>query len=175
MSREEPLEVVVAVFDAEQRIRGDAALHERLATNLETVAESAVLVAKDDSGALTLTGSDHSVGRNLAELTAKLLIALPLGFHGVLAMTSAGTKIAAAQRKRQVPPDVDVADVGVIVDRIPDGGLAIIEVVPTSLLKKAVKAAEVAGARGVWHAPAEDVEAALRAAQHDDPTGPEFA
>jgi len=159
----EDLHVVIALFGSDHRLRGDTALHERFATSVETSAAEAVIVAKDASGELTMTRSNHSVGRSLAELTGKLMIALPLGFHGVVALTNAGAKIAAANRDRPRHEEVGTSQLTAITDQIEPGGAALIASVSESQLSVSVAALEQIGATSVWHVPVSDVEEALEA------------
>lgn len=88
--------VVIAVFREKSKLERAVAKDDTVAATAEEVADEAIVVTKQSDGALTISRSHHSVGRSLATLTAKLMIALPLGFYGVLAFTGAGVEITAA-------------------------------------------------------------------------------
>ena len=88
--------VVIGVFSEKSKLQQAIAKDETVGATIEQVADEAVVVTKQLDGALTISRSDHSIGRSLAALIAKLMIAVPLGFYGVLAVSKAGVEITAA-------------------------------------------------------------------------------
>jgi hypothetical protein len=90
------------------------------------------------------------------------MIALPLGFSGVLAVRTAGVGITAAGRSRDEPPDVGDSDLMVVVEQMEPGWSAVIATYPDRYVDTAVTADTKLGAVMVWHALESQVEAAVR-------------
>lgn len=160
--------MVIAVFREKSDLQQAVAKDGTVAANIELVADEAIIVTKQADGALTISRSDHSVGRSLATLTAKLMIVLPLGFYGVLAVAVSGAEITAAGRTRDEPTEVGEADLGFLVEQMEPGWSAVIATYPDKYLEPAVTAFEKLGAVMVWHAPEHRVEAAVREHRIDD-------
>lgn len=154
--------VVIAVFREKSKLERAVAKDDTVAATAEEVADEAIVVTKHSDGALTISRSHHSVGRSLATLTAKLMIALPLGFYGVLAFTGAGVEITAASRHRDEPTEVGDTDLKVLVEQMEPGWSAVIATYPDKYLDRAVAAYRKLGALMVWHALESQVEAAVR-------------
>ena len=87
--------VVVATFGQRSAVEEALTKDEVLAAMIEQVADEAVIATKGPDGALTVVRAHHSAGRSIAALTTKLMVVLPLGFHGVLAATVAGIELTA--------------------------------------------------------------------------------
>ena len=160
--------VVVAIFRERSKLERAIAKDDGVAATIEQVADEAVIATKEPDGELNVTRSHHSAGRGLALLTAKLMIAVPLGFHGVLAATTAGVEISAAGRRRGEPSEFADTDLRVLSDRMESGWSAVIAVYRDRYLDPALSAFDKLGALAVWHAPEEEVESALRTTRVED-------
>ena len=82
--------IVIAVFKERSNIQKAITKDGVVAANIETFADETIIVTKNTDGSLTINRSEHSIARTLTTLTAKLMIVLPAGLHGVLAITVAG-------------------------------------------------------------------------------------
>ena len=82
--------VIIALFKEKSKAQKAAIKDTVTATSIEMVADEAIIVTKNEDGKLTISRSDHSVIRSLTVLTAKLMIVVPIGFTGALAMTTTG-------------------------------------------------------------------------------------
>ena len=141
---------------------------EVLAATIEQVADEAVVVTKDSDDGLVVTRAHHSVGRSLAVLTAKLMVVIPLGFHGILAATATSIEVTAARRQRSEPSELEEADLRILADRMEPGSSAIIAVYNDRYVDKATSVFGGLGASWVWHASEEEVEAALETSHVED-------
>ena len=153
--------MVIAVFTEKSKLERSVA-NDTIAATIEQVADEAVVVTKQPDGELTISRSHHSVGRSLATLTAKLMIAVPLGFYGVLAVTTAGVEITAASRRRDEPSEIRETDLRVLVEQMEPGWSAVIATYRDKYLETAVTAYGKLGAVMVWHALESQVETAVR-------------
>ena len=153
--------VVVAVFRERSGIERAIANEEGLAATLEQLADEAIIVTKTLDEDLEVIRSNHSVGRSLAVLTAKLMVVVPLGFHGIVAATAAAAEVAAAQRDRGEPASVELDDLRILTDHMDPGSFAIVAIYRDRLLDMAVATFTTFGAVAVWHAPEESVAEAI--------------
>ena len=160
--QKEERNIVIAVFKEKSKAQKAIFKDEVAATNIEGVADEAVIVTKNADGTLSISHSSHSIKRSLVTLTAKLMVALSLGFYGVLAVTTANLEILSAKRKRGDPINVDEADLAVLVQQMKPGWSAVIAAYPAKRVNDAVKAFEKLGAVMVWHAPESRVQELLR-------------
>lgn len=95
-------------------------------------------------------------------------ITLPLGFYGVLAVSTAGVEITAAGRSRDERSEVGDSDLMVVVEQMEPGWSAVIATYPDKYVDAAVTAYTKLGAVMVWHALESQVEGAVRANRIDD-------
>lgn len=149
--------VVVALFSEPSAVERMMSEKGRVAAGVEIAAEEAVVVIKEPDGTLSVHRSDHSAPRSLAVLAAKLMIVLPLGFHGVLATMTAAAQVGAAQRSRS-DRDVRPTDLGYLSDRIQPGWAAVVATYPEKYLRAAVSMYDKLGAVMVWHATESQIE-----------------
>ena len=105
MNQEPERTIVIAVFAERTSLQEALANDQAAATTLEILADEAIVVRKEADGRLTISRSDHSPTRSVAVMAAKLMLVVPLGFHGVLAMTTAGLQLSAAARERHDATD----------------------------------------------------------------------
>ena len=145
--------VVVAVFRERSKLERAIATEEALATTIEQIADEAIIVTKTSEGDLDLVRSNHSVGRSIAVLTAKLMVVVPLGFHGAIAATAAAAEVSAARRDRNEPAEIDSSDLRVLTDQMDPGSLAVVAIYRDRYLDAAMKTFTTFGALAVWHAP----------------------
>jgi predicted alpha/beta-fold hydrolase len=75
----------VAVFSERSKLERAPSEKGRVSAQTEILADEAIVVIQKPDGTLSIHRSDHSASRSLAVMTAKLMIASPLGFNGVLA------------------------------------------------------------------------------------------
>jgi hypothetical protein len=160
-------QVVIAVFSEKSKLQQALAKDETVAATIEQVADEAVVVTKQLDGALTISRSHHSVGRSLATLTAKLMIAISLGFYGVLAVSKASVEITAASRSRDEPSEVGDSDLMVVVEQMEPGWSAVIATYSDRYVNTAVTAYTKLGAVMVWHALESQVDTAVRENRND--------
>ena len=160
-------DVVVAVFRKRSDLQRALATDTAAATSIELMASEAVVVTKDADGTLSISHSEHSPKKSLAVMTAKLMVAVPLGFYGVLAVTTAGLEVSAAKRDRGAPSDVDEDDLAFLVARMEPGWSAVLAAYPERQVGRAVDAFERLGAVMVWHAPESRIESIVRDGEVD--------
>jgi hypothetical protein len=155
--------VVVALFSKRSKAEQALLPPTRKAAAVEIAADEAVVVTAEEDGTLAVHSSDHSASRSLATLAAKLLVVVPLGFHGALATMTAAAELSAAGRSR---PDRDVqpTDLAFLTGRMQPGWAAIVAVYPEGRVPRAAAAYEKLGAVMVWYASEERIAAEVQAA-----------
>ena len=160
--------VVVAVFAEHALAKLPDAGGQRIASRIEWVADEALVVVAGADGQLRMSRSDHSVGRSLVVWTAKLLVAASLGFKGVVATAVAGAETRAALRGHGEATYVTEGDLMVLAEHMAPGSAAVIAAYPTKHVDAAVSFFRRAGARRVWTADEQSIEAVVRAERLDD-------
>ena len=161
-------DIVIADFKERSSLQQMLTKDELIAANLEIAADEAVLVTKNTDGTLSISRSSHSAGRSLAVLSTKLLIVVPLGFTGALAVTTAGLEISGAARKRDDPTELDEVDIAFVVEQMKPGWSAVLAAYPTKLVEKATDSFKKLGAVMVWYAPESRIEEVVRQNQIDN-------
>ena len=143
--------VVVALFSERSKAEQSLLPPSRTAAAVEVAADEAVVVTAEPDGTFQVHASDHSASRSLATLAAKLIVVLPLGFHGALATMTAAAEVSAAKRPRP-ERDVQPTDLAFLTNRMQPGWAAVIAVYPGARVPKAAAAYEKLGAVMVWYA-----------------------
>ena len=153
MSRNAERVILVALFAKRDRLSEWLAQQEVLVNKVEFVADRAVVVSKGRDGALTITHSEHSPGRTVAAVAAKLLIALPLGFQGALAAANAGRELEAAGRSRGDALAETEEHLAALAEQMQPGWSAVVAAYGPQQAQRAVEAFQRFGAAEVWSAP----------------------
>ncbi len=143
--------MVVALFPEQSKAEQALMSPARTAAAVEVTADEAVVVTADADGTFSVHGSDHSATRSLATLAAKLMVVLPLGFHGALATMTAAAEVSAATRSRP-ERNIQPTDLAFLTSRMQPGWAAVVAVYPEQRVPKAVAMYDKLGAAMVWYA-----------------------
>jgi len=141
---------------------------EKFATKVEEEADEAICITMlGVDGALSITRSSHSVGQSLAILTVKLMIGLPIGLWGTVAMATAATEIKAAVCDREHHEVKEDEDLSFLIEQMKPGWSAVIAVYAEYYVQAAVKGFLPLQATMVWHAPESEIESVIRSSDLD--------
>jgi voltage-gated potassium channel len=148
--------VVVALFPEQSKAEQALLPPGRKAAAVEVTADEAIVVTADADGTFSVHSSDHSAPRSLATLAAKLMVVLPLGFHGALATMTAAAEVSAATRSRP-ERDIQPTDLAFLTSRMQPGWAAVVAVYPEQRVPRAVAMYDKLGAVMVWYASEERI------------------